>query len=59
MGARGDLGHHAAESRVFADLAQHDIGQDLAAAVLGALHHRRGGFVAGRLDAEDDHSGLI
>ena len=56
MGARGDLRHHAAEGGVLADLAEHDIGQDLAAAVLAALHHRRGGLVAGGLDAEDDHS---
>ena len=55
MGAGGDLRHHAAEVGVFADLRQHDIGQDLAAAVGGALDHRRGGLVAGRFDAEHDH----
>jgi hypothetical protein len=58
MGAGGDLGNHAAESRVLADLRQHDIGQDLAAAVLKTFHHRRGGFVAGCLDPEDDHFSL-
>jgi hypothetical protein len=58
MGAGGDLGNHAAESGVFADLRQHDIGQNFAAAVLETFHHRRGGLVAGRLDAEDDHFSL-
>ena len=59
MGAGGDFGNHAAESGVFVDLAEDDIGQNRAAAVLGTFHDRRGGLVAGRLDAEDDHSGLI
>ena len=55
MGAGGDFRHHAAESRVFAHLAEDDVGQDFAAPVFGALDHRRRGLVAGRLDAEDDH----
>ncbi len=55
MGARGDLRHHAAEGGMLADLGEHDIGQDLAAAVVAAFHHRGGGLVAGRLDAEDNH----
>ena len=38
---------------------KHHIGQDLAAAVLETFDHRRRGLVAGRLDAEDDHSFLI
>ena len=55
MGAGGDFRHHAAKGRVLADLRQHDIGQNPARAGGGALHHGRGGLVAGRLDAEDDH----
>ena len=41
MGARGDLRHHAAKGRVLVDLRQHDIGQDLAAAVVAAARPRR------------------
>ncbi len=59
MGAGGDLGHHAAEFGVLADLRQHDIGQDLAAPVRGPADHGRGGLVAGCLDAEDDHRCII
>ena len=52
MRARGDLRHDAAEGRVILDLAQHDVGEDLAASVGVAAHDRRGGLVAARLDAE-------
>ena len=55
MGAGGDLRYYAAESGVLADLRQHDIRQDAAAAVLHPLHHCGGGFVAGRLNAEHYH----
>ena len=55
MGARGDLRHDAAKGRVLVDLRQHDVGQDLAVTVVGALDHRRGRLVAGRLDAENEH----
>ena len=36
MGARGDLRHDAAVGRMLVVLRQHDVGQDLAAAVVGA-----------------------
>jgi hypothetical protein len=55
MGAGGDLGHHAAEFGVFADLRQHHIGQDFAAAVVSTFDHCRGSLVAGRFDAEHNH----
>ena len=55
MGAGGDLGHHAAEFGVLADLRENDVGQNPAAAVRGPLDQGRGRLVAGRLDAEDDH----
>ena len=55
MSARGDFRHHATIGCMIGDLAEHDIGQDAGAAVGGALDHRGGGLVAGRLDAEDDH----
>ena len=39
MGAGGDLGHDAAEGGMLLDLAEHDVGQDLAApAALAAFH---------------------
>lgn len=59
MGAGGDFRHHAAERGVLADLRQHDIGQDTAAAVLAPFHQGCGGLVAGRFDAEDDHRCII
>ncbi len=59
MGARRDLRHHAAEFGVLADLRQHDVGQNPPLAVLGPLDQGRGGLVAGRLDAEDDHLYII
>ena len=59
MGARGNLGHHAAEFGVFADLRQHDIGQNAPAAVIAAAHYRRGCFIAGSLDAEDHHRCIL
>ena len=55
MGARRYLRHHAAERRVLADLRQHHVGKDPAAAVLQSFNDRRRGLVARRLDAEDDH----
>ena len=48
-----------AEGRVLAHLAEHDIRQNVAAAAAGALDHRRRGFIAGRLDAEDDQCRLL
>ena len=55
MGARGDLGHDAAEGCMFLDLAEHDVGQDLGVSP-APFHDARRGFVAARLDAEDaDH----
>ena len=59
MGAGGDLRHHAAEFGVFADLRQHDIGQDSALPVRGPPDHGRGRLVAGCLDAEDIHRCII
>ena len=67
VGARGDLRHHAAERRMLVDLREHDVGEDSAAprrrpAVggrhIGPFHHRGPGFIAGRLDAEHNHSSL-
>ena len=55
MGARGDFRHHAAERRMFVGLRQHDVGQDLARPVAGALDHGRGRLVACRLDSEYKH----
>src|SRR6185437_3479411 len=55
MGAGGNLWHHAAESGMLADLRQYDIGQDLAASVVGTLDHSGRSLVTGRLDAENDH----
>ncbi len=55
MGARRDLGYHAAERRMVGDLREHDVRPDLAAPVRQPLDHRGRGLVAGRLDAEDDH----
>jgi hypothetical protein len=40
------------------DLRQHDIGQDGAAAVVGALDHGGGSLVAGGFDAEHQHPAL-
>ncbi len=56
MRARGDFRHHAAIGRVLGGLRQHDVGEDFAAPVLAAPHHRGRGLVAGRLDAENEHS---
>ena len=54
MRARGDLRHHAAIGLVLG-LREHDVGEDCASPVLVAAHHRGGGLVAGRLDAENEH----
>ena len=59
MGARGDLRHHAAERGMFGDLRQHDIGQDFAQPVAGALDDRGGGLVACGLDSEYKHGVLL
>ncbi len=59
MGPGGDFRHHAAERGMFVDLRQHDIGENRAAAVLAPAYQRGGGFVAGRLDAEDNHRGIL
>ena len=58
MGARGDLRHHAAEGGVRVDLREHHVGADDARPGVGPLDHRRRGLVAGRLDAEHNHSRL-
>jgi hypothetical protein len=56
VGARRDLGNHAAIRRVLGGLRQHDVGKDFATpGRLVAAHHRGGGLVAGRLDAENEH----
>src|SRR5262249_18576726 len=57
MGARRDLRHHPAEGGVLVDLGEHDVGQNPAGPLRGPLHHRRGGLVAGRFDAEHNHPG--
>ena len=54
MGAGGDLRHHAAVLAVLLPLRAHDIGQDLAARLAIAPHHRSRGLVAARLDAEHE-----
>ncbi len=54
MGAGGDFRHHAAIGRMVVDLREHHIRQYLADAALTAAHHRRGGFVAGGLDTEQE-----
>src|SRR4029077_2888399 len=59
MGARRDLRHHAAIGLMLGGLRQHEVGEDFAASVLVAPHHRGGGLVAGRLDAENEHSHLV
>ncbi len=59
MGAGGDFRHHAAESRMLADLRENDIGQDAAVAFRISLHHGGSRFVAGGFDAEDDHRCII
>ena len=53
MGARGDLGHDAAERRMLLDLAEHDVGQDLRPAAVVKRDDGCGGLVAARLDAEN------
>ena len=55
VGAGGDLGDDATEFGVLTDLRPHDIGQNAPAAVVATAHHRGGCFIAGRLDAEDQH----
>ncbi len=55
MSARGNFRHHTAEGGVLAHLRQNDIGQNLAPAILEPFDECRGGLIAGRLDAEDDH----
>jgi hydroxymethylbilane synthase len=55
VGTRGDLRHHAAVGRMLGDLAQDLVREDVAATVAAEGHHGGGGFVAGRLDAEDAH----
>jgi len=52
MFARGQLRHYAAVFAVDIDLRSHDAGQDFAP--IG--NHRRGGFVAGRFNAQDAHA---
>jgi hypothetical protein len=58
MGARRDLRHHPAEGRVLIGLGEHDVGQDPAAPDSGPLDDRRGGLIAGRLDAEHHHRAI-
>ena len=41
MGARGDFRHHAAERRMVLDLRVHDVGQNAAGTVVGAVRSRR------------------
>ena len=55
MSAGGDFRHDAAEGCVFADLRQHNIGQDATARVTGPLDQGGGGFVASSFNAENDH----
>jgi hypothetical protein len=52
MRAGGDLGHDAAIRRMAFDLGADDVGADGARIV----DDRRGGLVAARFDAEDDHA---
>ena len=58
MGARGDLGHHAAISGMGGDLAHHLVGEDFAGPVAAQPHHRRGGLVAGGFDPQNAHPAL-
>jgi hypothetical protein len=51
MIARGELGNDTAVRCVHGDLAVHDVGENAAFAV----HDRGRRFVAGRLQAEDEH----
>ena len=44
---------------MLADLGQHHIGEDIAAAVLKAFDNRRGSLIARRFNAEDDHQCLF
>ncbi len=52
MGARGDFRNHAPKWRMFLDLGAHHIGQDPAAAVAAAFHHRGCGLIAGGFDPQ-------
>ena len=49
--ARRHLGHDAAVLRVHLDLRRHDVGTDPAS----VLDDRRGSFVAGGFDSENEH----
>ena len=61
MGARGDLGHHAAETAMLGHLAVDDIGQDAANRSISRRRFDDGDrrFVAARFDAQHAHGGLL
>jgi hypothetical protein len=54
MGPGGDLRHHPAERRVRRHLARHHRRQHFGAAALVQAHHRGGGLIAARFQAEDE-----
>lgn len=56
MGPGGDLRHHAAEARMQGKLGADHIGKDCSLAVRVPAHDSGGGFIAARLDAEDDEN---
>src|SRR5439155_13456516 len=51
--------HHATEACMLGRLREHHVGQNLAAPVGMAAHHRGRGFIACRLDAENEHRASI
>ena len=53
MGAGRDFRHHPAIGRMGLGLAEDDVGQDLARAGGRPAHHRRRGFIAAGLDAQN------
>ena len=57
VGARRNLGHDAAERRMFLDLRQHQIGAHRGGAVVEAFDDRRRRFVAGRFNSQHEHDG--
>jgi hypothetical protein len=54
--ARGDFRHHAQIGRMRLDLRPHHVRQDLDRAVRAEPHDRGCGFVAARLDSQDDEA---
>ena len=55
MGAGGDFRHDSAERRMIVDLRPDDLAENRVCSVLCIVNHRRRGFVAACLYAEDLH----